>query len=63
LADGTNFETESDAPWGFSMPYATSVTRRKVFTVPGSIGSFKILLTNDTGASVTADVDYRQAIV
>ena len=27
------------------------------------VGDFKIILTNDSGASVTADVDYRQPTV
>lgn len=60
--DGTNYETVDDAPWGFDMPYAVSVTRRRRFTVPAQVGSFKLLLTNDSGAQAAATVRYRQAV-
>lgn len=60
--DGTNFEAEADSPWGFEMPYSTSTTHRKTFTVPGSISAFVILLTNDSGAQVTATVRTRNAV-
>lgn len=58
----SDYEAEADNPWGFEMPYSTSTTHRRTFTVPASIGRFKVLLTNDSGASVTADVDYRQSV-
>jgi len=61
-ADGTNYEAEADAPWGFSMPYTVSTTHRRVFTVPAQIGGFKLLLTNDSGAQVAATVRTRQAV-
>lgn len=59
--DGTNYEAVADGPWGFAMPYATSVTRRRTFWVPGWISKFKVHLTNDSGASVTATVRTQQA--
>lgn len=63
LREGASaYEAEADNPWGFEMPYSTSTTHRRTFTVPASIGRFQVLLTNDSGASVTADVDYRQAV-
>lgn len=62
LVDGTNYETEADKPWGFKMPATVSTTHRRVFTIPASLyDSFKILITNDSGASVTVDVDYDTA--
>lgn len=61
--DGTNFEAVADNPWGFEMPYGASTTHRKTFTVPGDISDFKVHLTNDGGASVTATVRYRQAVI
>ena len=63
LREGASaYEAEADNPWGFAMPYTVSTTHRRTFTVPASVGRFKILLTNDSGASVTADVDYRQSV-
>lgn len=59
--DGTEYEGAADAPWGFAMPHATSVTRRRTFTVPASIGRFRVLLTNESGAEVDASVRYRQS--
>lgn len=62
--DGTNYEDTTDAPWAFMMPYAISVTRRRTFTVSAMmVSNFKIKLTNDSGATVTATVRYRQATV
>ncbi len=62
--DNTNFETTSDLPWGFQMPFATSVTRVRTFTVNGSmISKFKILVSNASGATVTATVRYKQATI
>ncbi|QNN24350.1 hypothetical protein HED60_19420 [Planctomycetales bacterium ZRK34] len=59
--DGTNYEQEQDLPYGFSMPYSTSTTYRRAFTVRGDeASSFKILVTNDTGDSITAVVRTRQ---
>lgn len=58
----TDYEAEGDDPWGFEMPYSVSTTHRRTITVPAEIARFEVLLTNDSGASVTADVDYRQAV-
>lgn len=58
-----NYEAVTDDPWGFEMPSTISVTRRKTFTVPGTISDFKVHVVNDTGASITVDIDYRQAVV
>lgn len=64
LVDGTNYEAEADGPWGFEMPYTVSATHRRQFVVPASLhDSFKILVTNDSGGSVTVDVDYDTATV
>lgn len=60
--DGTNYEATTDGPWGFMMPYTVSTTHRRAFTVSGDrISSYKIHLVNNTGASVTATVRYKQA--
>ncbi len=55
------FEGEADSPWGFEMPYAASATRRRTFSVDGlSLRDFKVHLSNDSGAQVTATVKYRR---
>ena len=60
--DGTYEDPNAnDKPWGFEMPSAVSGTARKSFTVPASIPRFKVVLENNTGATVTVSVDYRQA--
>ena len=61
--DGTNYEVAADLPWRFSLPFTVSTTHRRTITVPGDIARFKVMVSNDSGASVTADVDYRQAVV
>lgn len=62
--DGTNYEAVTDLPWGLAMPYSTSTTYRRTFTVAGDrISNFKAHITNDSGASVTATIKYRQAVV
>lgn len=59
--NGTDFEGEDDKPWGVRLEYSASNTRRKTFFVPGDeVSSFKIMLTNDSGASVTATVKTKQ---
>lgn len=61
--DGTNFEAVADLPYGFELPRAASTTFRRSFTVPaGEVSAFKIHLTNNSGASVTATVRTRQAV-
>lgn len=59
--DGTNYEAVADGPWGFQMSNTASTTHRKTFQVFGrDYDDFKVHLTNDTGASVTATVRYKQ---
>lgn len=59
--DGTNYEAVVDGPWGFMMPYTSSTTHNRTFTVLGnSVSKFKVHLTNGSGASVTASVKTRQ---
>lgn len=56
------YEVVADNPWGFEMPATVSTTHRRTFTVSGDIARFKVIVTNDSGASVTLDIDYRQAV-
>ena len=49
-----------DEPYSFMLAYSTSVTRRMLHTVPGWAGDFKVIVENQTGATVTVDVYYRQ---
>ena len=59
--DGTNYEAVVDGPWSFMMPYTINTTHRRTFTVLGNNTSkFKVEVTNDSGASVTATVRYKQ---
>lgn len=60
--DGTNYEAIADGAWGFEMAKTVSGTNRRTFTVPAQISNFKIIVSNNTGASVTATVRTRQAI-
>lgn len=57
--DGSNYE-DANTAWGFEMPKAVSTTYRRTISV-GSASNFKVLVTNNTGASVTVTVTYRQA--
>lgn len=61
--DDTLFEDTVDDPFSFEMPSAVSATRVRAFAVPGTIDQFKIKLTNDSGAQVTATVRTKQAVV
>lgn len=61
--DGSNYEASADAPFEFEMPKTVSTTHRRTFTVPGSVSNFKVSLSNNSGATVTAVVRTRQAIV
>lgn len=62
--NGTDFESSVDSPWGFMLAFAISLTRRRTFTVAGDMTSdFKIHVSNASGATVTADVKYRQMTV
>lgn len=59
----TAYEDVDDAPFSTGvMEYAASTTYRKTFTVAANIPRFKVLITNDSGAQVTVDIDYRQAV-
>jgi hypothetical protein len=62
--DGTNYEAVTDKPWGFEMPSSVSTTYRRAFAVCADrISNFKVHVTNDSGASVTATVKTRQATI
>lgn len=62
--DGTNYQTVDDAPWGWEMPYAGGAERRGAVTVRGDeASSFKVLLTNASGVTVTATVRTRHAVI
>lgn len=62
--DGTDFENPNDNPWGFQMPYTTSTTHRRTFNVPAERTSkFKVHISNDSGAAVTATIRYKQATI
>lgn len=63
-AAGTD-ESENDNPWGFEMPSAVSSTRRKVFAIDArSCDDFKIRVSNETGAQITAhlDIKFREGV-
>lgn len=60
--DATNLEGTGDAPYAFSMPFSTNTTHRRTITISGSTSAFRVHLANDSGASVTATVRYRQAV-
>lgn len=61
-ADGTNYEAAGDDPWMFEMPFSISTTHRRTFSVsPSHVSSFKVSVQNDSGATVTATVRYKQA--
>ena len=55
--DDAAYESAADAPFSFEMPATISTTHRRTFFVDGlRIGQFKLHLTNDSGAQVTATV-------
>ena len=60
--DGTNSESD-DGAWAIEMPFSVSGTERKVLQVNGEVAKFKVKLTNDSGATVTATVKTKQATV
>jgi len=61
--DGT-YEAIADGAWGFMMAYSTSTTYRRSFVVQSITASkFKIMVSNVTGASITATVSYKQATI
>jgi hypothetical protein len=59
--DGTDYEVIADNPWGFAMAKTVSTTHRRTFTVPASVGRFKIMVRNNTGVNADVTVRYRQA--
>ena len=61
--DDDVFETADDAPFAFSLPFTVSTTHRRAITIPASIGAFKVHISNNSGAQVTATVRYQQAVV
>lgn len=63
--DGTNYEAVADNPARvYQLPYSTSTTYRRTFAIPATdYDDFKVHVTNDSGATVTATVDYKLAIV
>lgn len=62
--DDTNYATVNDAQWSVEMPSATSVTRYFTFAVAGEqVDKFKILLENNTGATVTATLRYKYSTI
>jgi hypothetical protein len=60
--DGTpTYEAIADEPQGVVLPFAVSTTVRREFTVLGTdCPSFKVIVKNPSGASVTVTVGYRQ---
>lgn len=59
-----NYETVNDRPYGFQMPYAISTTKYRTFTVMADrVSKFKIYIENQTGATVTATISYKQATI
>jgi len=63
--DTPTFESATnDSPFGFSLPFATSTTFHRSITVAGDrISKFKVYVSNNTGASITATVNYKQSTV
>lgn len=63
--DTPTFESATtDACFGFSIPYSTSTTFHRVFSVSSDrISKFKVFVSNNTGASVTVTVKYKQYVV
>lgn len=60
--DGTpTYELIGDEPQGVVLPYAVSTSIHREFTVQGTdCPSFKVIVKNPSGASVTVTVGYRQ---
>lgn len=54
----------NDSPFGFAMPYSTSTTFHRTISVAGDrVSKFKVYVSNNTGASVTVTVKYKQYVV
>jgi hypothetical protein len=54
------YEAIEDNNFVREMAYGTSATKYYVFTVPQTVSKFKIGLSNASGATVTADIMYKQ---
>ena len=63
--DGTNYQLTTDNVYSIAMVYATSAAKTCVFTIYASdFSRFKIKLTNDAGADITATyVRYKTATI
>lgn len=54
---------EDDLPYAFTMAWKVSDTRRRTITIPGDVGTFKVVVYNPNATSATVTVMYRQATV
>lgn len=62
--DGTNYEAEADLPFSFSLPYSGGGTHPRTFSLDAArVSAFKVLLTNDSGVTVTATTKIRYAVI
>lgn len=58
--DGT-YEAVADEPFGIQLPATVSTTHRDRLVVDArNYASFKIIVTNDSGASVDVDIYYKR---
>jgi hypothetical protein len=66
LADSNSTdEAVADVPArAYQLPYSTSTTYRRVYSIPATdYSSFKVHVTNNSGATVTVTVTYKLAVV
>jgi len=62
--DTPNYEQEADQPTTLAMPVSPSTTHDRVFSIPAdSAADFKVGISNDTGASITVTVEFKQATI
>lgn len=65
--NGTDYEAETDEPWGFEMVFTQNGTNRRTFSIdPGQVTKFKILLDWDNStasSSVTVTTSYKTATI
>lgn len=58
------YEAVGDSPFGFVMDFAVSTTFNRTFTVMSDrVSKFKIEILNNSGASATVTVSYKQAVI
>lgn len=58
LVAGSDYEAEADEVWQVALAYSVSGTHRRVLSVLAQdYEAFKVLVTNDSGASVTVTID------